>query len=142
MTGKTNYLFQTLLPAVSMGLLTVALSVAKTARDTLFFQGQGLFRFPMAYMLVGAASLVSAFLYVQAMKKWGARSCRIGIMVLATVVLAVLAPFVKPDHYTVLMFLFIFIPTIFGILFANIWLLASDLFAGAPRISPPILSVE
>lgn len=134
MTGKTNYLFQTLLPAVSMGLLTVALSVAKTARDALFFQDQGLFRFPMAYMLVGAASLVAACLYVQAMKHWGARSCRVGIMVLATAVLAVLAPIIRPDRYPVLMFLFIFIPTIFGILFANIWLLASDLFAGAPRI--------
>lgn len=133
MTGKTNYFFQTLLPAISMGLLTVALSVAKTARDALFFHDQGLFRFPTAYMLVGAASLVAAFLYVQAMKNWGARSSRVGIMVLAAVVLAVLAPFIRPDNHSVLMFLFIFIPTIFAILFANIWLLASDLFAGASK---------
>jgi len=130
---KDPFFFQTLLPAVSMGLLTLALTLAKTGRDALFFQGRGLFQFPMAYMLVGLASLLSAALYVRAMKIWGARTCRTGFMILAAVVLAVLVPTLRPGHYLALMSLFIFIPTVFGILFANIWLLASDLFAAAPQ---------
>ena len=116
-----------------MGLLTLALTLARTGRDALFFQGQGLFQFPMAFMLVGLASLLGAALYVRAMKIWGARACRTGFMILAAVVLAVLVPTLRPGHYPALMSRFIFIPTVFGILFANIWLLASDLFAGAPK---------
>jgi hypothetical protein len=133
MKEKSDYLSQTLLPAISMGLLTLALSLAKTGRDALFFQGRGLFQFPMAYMLVGLVSLIGAALYVRAMKIWGARACRTGSMLFAAIVLAILVPALRPGNYPALMSLFIFIPTVFGILFANIWLLASDLFAGAPK---------
>lgn len=131
---KNNYLSQTLLSATSVGLLTLAFSLAKTARDALFFQDQGLFQLPMAYMGIGMSSLPAAFLLVQAMKIWGARSARVGIMIFATTVLAAFVPFLKQGNYPVLMSIFIFIPTIFGLLFASTWLLASDLFENAPKM--------
>lgn len=134
MTEKNDYLFQTLLSAISVALLTAALSLARTARDALFFQDQGLFQLPMAYMGIGMSSLPAAFLLVQAMKIWGARSARVGIMIFATTVLAAFVPFLKQGNYPVLMSIFIFIPTIFGLLFASTWLLASDLFENAPKI--------
>ncbi len=81
MTEKNDYLFQTLLSAISVALLTAALSLAKTGRDALFFHGQGLFQLPTAYMGIGMASLPAAILLVRAIKIWGARTARVGIMI-------------------------------------------------------------
>ena len=134
MTEKNDYRLHTLLPAISVGLLTLAFILAKTGRDALFFQDRGLLQLPTAYMMIGMASLPAAFLYVQAMKKWGARPARIMILLLTTAVLAVSVPFLQPGYDYVLLSVFIFIPTIFGIIFANIWLLASDIFEKAPKM--------
>ena len=133
MTEKNQYRLQTLLPAVSVGLLTMAFILAKTGRDALFFQGKGLLQLPMAYMGMGLSSVPAAFLYVQAMKIWGARAARVGIIVFAAVVMAAFVPFLPQMNYSVLLSLFIFIPTIFGPLFASIWLQASELFEDAPK---------
>jgi MFS family permease len=132
-TEQHNYRLETMLPAITIGLLTLALILAKTGRDALFFQGRGLLQLPMAYMMIGIASLPGAFLYVQAMKKWGARPARVGILILTATTLAAFVPFLTPGNYPVLLSLFIFVPTTFGILFANIWLLASDIFEKAPK---------
>lgn len=132
-TKEKNYYLETLLPSISVGLLTLAFILAKTGRDALFFQGKGLFQLPTAYMMIGIASVPGAFLYVHAMKRWGARTARVGILVLTATMLAAFVPFLKPGNYPVLLSLFIFVPMIFGILFANIWLLASDLFEKAPK---------
>ena len=132
MTTVNDYRIQTLFPAICTGLLTLSFILTKTGRDALFFQGEGLFQLPMAYMLIGVSAFPAAFLFVQGMKTWGARPARVGILIFASVVLAGFVPFLKPQHYSVLLALFIFIPTIFGILFASVWLLASDLFEKAP----------
>ncbi|MGH7771276.1 MAG: hypothetical protein ACREQA_03485 [Candidatus Binatia bacterium] len=133
MTEKKEYRLETLLPAISVGLLTLAFILAKTGRDALFFQGRGLLQLPTAYMMIGLASLPGAFLYVQAMKRWGARTARVGILVLTAATLVTFVPFLQPGNYSILLSLFIFIPSAFGILFANIWLLASDIFEKAPK---------
>jgi hypothetical protein len=133
MREKDNYRVHTLLPAISVGLLTTAFIVAKTGRDALFFQGKGLFQLPMAYMMMGLASVPAAFLYVQAMKIWGARAASVGIVVFAAAVMAAFVPFLPQMNYSVLLSLFIFIPTIFGPMFASIWLQASELFESVPK---------
>jgi len=133
MTEKKEYRLETLLPALSVGLLTLALTMAKTGRDALFFQGRGLFQLPMAYMIIGAASVPAAFLYVRAMKAWGARPSRLGILIFAAVVMALHIPFLDSGNESVLLSLFAFIPSIFGILFASLWLFASDIFEKAPK---------
>lgn len=130
---KRNYFHQTVLMSISVGLLTLSFSLAKTGRDALFFHDQGLLQLPMAYMGIGMSSLPAAFLFVRAMKIWGARSARVGIMIFAAVVLAGLVPLLNQANYSVLMSSFVFIPTIFGLLFASTWLLASDLFEHAPK---------
>jgi MFS family permease len=133
MSEKQNYRLHTLLPAFSVGLLTMAFIVAKTGRDALFFQGKGLFQLPMAYMMMGLASVPVAFLYVKAMKIWGARAARVGIIVFAAAVMAAFVPLLPQMNYPVLLSLFIFIPTVFGPMFASIWLQASELFESAPK---------
>ena len=60
---------QTLLPALALGLTTLAFIIAKTGRDALFFQGSGgLLQLPLIYIKIGAASQPLALLFVKAMK--------------------------------------------------------------------------
>ncbi|HZA54402.1 MAG TPA: hypothetical protein VE616_09140 [Candidatus Udaeobacter sp.] len=120
---------QTLLPALALGLATSAFIIAKTGRDALFFQGSGgLLQLPLVYINIGAASLPLALIFVKAMKIWGARPARIGVLLLAGTVMATVAPFLQPGDNTLLLAIFMFIPAIFGLLFASLWLLATDIF--------------
>ena len=115
-------------PALAIGLLTAAFVIIKTGRDALFFQEGGIFQLPVATMIVAAASLPLAILFVKTMKVWGARPARIGVLLFAAVVIAVSAPFLQPGDAPLTFAIFMFVPSIFGILFASLWLLASDLF--------------
>lgn len=129
MTREGNNYLQTLLPALTLGLLTAAFIIAKTGRDALFFQGSGgLLQLPLVYLNIAAASLPLAVIFVKAMKAWGARPARVGILLLAASVMAAAAPFLEPGDGKLLLAIFIFIPAIFGLLFASLWLLASDIF--------------
>lgn len=120
---------QTLLPALALGLTTLAFIIAKTGRDALFFQGSGgLLQLPLIYINIGCASLPLAIIFVKAMKIWGARPARLGILMLAAAVMALTAPFLEPGDNKLLLAMFMFIPAIFGLLFASLWLLASDIF--------------
>jgi ATP/ADP translocase len=120
---------RTLLPAFGLGLTTLAFIVAKTGRDALFFQGSGgLLQLPLVYINIGVASLPLALIFVKAMKIWGARPARIGVFLLAAAVMAVAAPFLEPGDNALLLAIFMFIPAIFGLLFASLWLLATDIF--------------
>ncbi len=133
MNDHNDDLSKTLYPALSMALLTVALILAKTGRDALFFQDRGLFQLPMAYIGMGMSSLPAAYLFVRAMKIWGAKPARIAILIFTAVSLAAFTPFLEAGNHSVLLALFVFVPTIFGILFANIWLQATDLFERASK---------
>jgi MFS family permease len=125
---------QILLPALSLGLLTAAFIIVKTGRDALFFQGSGgLLQLPLVYINIGAASLPLALIFVKAMKVWGARPARVGILLLAATVMAAAAPFLKSGDNKLLLAIFMFIPAIFGLLFASLWLLASDIFEKAEK---------
>lgn len=120
---------RTFLLAITLGLTTLAFIVAKTGRDALFFQGSGgLLQLPLVYINIAGASLPLALIFVKAMKRWGARPARIGILSLTAVVMAAAAPFLKPGDNTPLLIMFMFIPAIFGLVFASLWLLASDIF--------------
>src|SRR3990172_1995759 len=99
--GTGNHFRQTLLMSISVWLLTVSLSLAKTGRDALFFHDQGLLQLPMAYMGIGMSSLPAAFLFVRAMKIWGVRSARVGIMIFAAVVLAGFFPLLNQPRYSI-----------------------------------------
>lgn len=120
-------------PALALGLTTAAFIVAKTGRDALFFQGKGIFQLPIATLMLATASLPLALFFVKAMKVWGARSARLGIMALAVCVIGAAAPFLAPGDSPLLFNIFILIPAIFGLIFASLWLLASDIFEHTPK---------
>lgn len=120
---------QTFLPALALGLTTTAFIIAKTGRDALFFHGSGgLLQLPLVYINIGAASLPLALIFVKAMKTWGARPARVGILLFAATVMAACAPFLQPGDNVLLLAIFMFIPAVFGLVFASLWLLASDIF--------------
>jgi ATP/ADP translocase len=120
---------RTLLPAFTLGLTTLAFIIAKTGRDALFFQGSGgLLQLPLVYINIGAASLPLALIFVKVMKLWGARPARIGVFLLTAAILAAAAPFLEPGDNPLLLAIFMFIPAIFGLLFASVWLLTTDIF--------------
>lgn len=120
---------QTLLPALALGLTTMAFIIAKTGRDALFFQGAGgLLQLPLIYINIGGASFPLALLFVKSMKIWGARPARIGVMTSTAAALAISAPFLEPGDNKLMLAVFMFIPAIFGLVFASLWLLASDIF--------------
>jgi len=124
---------KTIYPAIILGLTTAAFIIAKTGRDALFFQGKGIFQLPVATMTVAAASLPLAILFVKVMKTWGARPARIAIMLFAAGVLTLTAPFLQAGDSPLLFNVFIFIPAVFGIMFASLWLLASDIFENTAK---------
>jgi ATP/ADP translocase len=129
MAAATHHRAQTLLPASALGLTTMAFIVAKTGRDALFFQGSGgLLQLPLIYLNIAAASLPLAMLFVKTMKIWGARPARVGVFVFAAAVMAVAAPFLQAGEGRLLLAVFMFIPAVFGLLFASLWLLSSDIF--------------
>ena len=118
-----------LLPALVLGLTTAAFIIAKTGRDALFFQGSGgLLQLPLVYINIGAASLPLALIFVKAMKIWGARPARLGILLFAAAVLATTAPILRAGDNPLLLGIFMFIPAVFGLVFASLWLLAGDIF--------------
>ena len=115
--------------SITLGLTTLAFIIAKTGRDALFFHGSsGLLQLPLLYIYIAGASLPLAMIFVKAMKTWGARPARVGILSIAGAVMAVAAPFLQPGDNTLLLIMFMFIPAIFGLVFASLWLLASDIF--------------
>ncbi len=119
--------------ALLAGLTSAALTVCKTGRDALFFQDRGLFQLPLAYLGIGLASLPAAFVFVQVMKAWGSRPARAGILIFSSLALSAFVPFLESGKYPVLILLFLLIPTLFGLLFASIWLLASEIFENRPK---------
>ena len=129
MTEASPHRSQTFLLAFTLGLTTLAFIIAKTGRDALFFQGSGgLLQLPLIYINIAGASLPLALGFVKAMKSWGARPARLGILSIAAGVMAGTAPFLQPGDNTLLLLIFMFIPAIFGLVFASLWLLASDIF--------------
>jgi MFS family permease len=123
-----------LLLALTLGLTTMAFIIAKTGRDAMFFQGSGgLLQLPLIYINIAGAALPLALLFVKSMKIWGARLARVGILLFAAAVMAMAAPFLEPGENTLLLAVFMFIPAIFGLVFASLWLLASDIFENVER---------
>ena len=125
--------YKTIYPAIILGLTTTAFIIAKTGRDALFFQGKGIFQLPVATMTIAAASLPLAILFVKVMKNWGARPARIAIMLFAAGARMLTAPFLQAGDSALLFNIFIFIPGVFGIMFASLWLLASDIFENTAK---------
>ena len=67
-------------------------------------------------------------LFVGAMKLFGARPARVGVFVFTAGIMLGTAPFLQAGKSPLLLAMFVFVPAVFGLLFASLWLLSSDLY--------------
>jgi hypothetical protein len=119
--------------AGSIFLLTSAFVAVKTARDALYFQADGLFDLPKAYLGITLFSLPLAAVMLELMHHFGARHARIIANLGFALLLLLFAPFARPGGGVVMTLFFILVPLVFGVLFSVSWLLGADLLARAPR---------
>lgn len=118
-------------PILAVSLSMVAFISIKTARDAVFFNQGGLSQLPFAYLWIAFASVPSGMLHLAAMKRWGARRVRTGLLILTAGLFLAFVPFVGEEHQLAMMVLFVLVPVIFAAVFAAAWLLAADIFEGA-----------
>jgi AAA family ATP:ADP antiporter len=120
-------------PVLAVGLAMVGFIAIKTGRDTLFFsRPKSLQTLPWAYLWISLGSAGAAALHLAAMQRFGARRTRVGLMWLVALASAAVVPFYSPDARLLASVLFVAIPVVFAAVFAGAWLLAGDLFDGAP----------
>ena len=83
--------------------------------------------------MIATASLPLAMLFVQADENLGCAAARLGLMLFAAATLAASAPLLNREIWRSCSIFFILIPAVFAIIFASLWLLASDIFETTPE---------
>jgi ATP/ADP translocase len=114
-------------------LITGAFTLSKTGRDALYFQADGLFDLPKAYVGIAVLSLPMALLMLGLMRWLGTRWARVATALVTAVGLVAIAGVAKPGGGTLMTLTFMLIPLVFGVLFSSSWLLAADLLEQATR---------
>ncbi len=119
--------------AVAILAMTAAFMLVRTARDALYFQGNGLFDLPKAYLGISLASLPVALGMLELMRRVGTRRARVIACSVVAGALVVFAPLARPGGGVVMTVFFVMVPLVFGVLFSAAWLLAADLLDRARR---------
>lgn len=109
----------------------VGFTCIKTGRDATFFQHGGLWHLPTAYLWIAMASLPAGMIHLNALKRWGTRRSRTGLLILTSLLFLSFSPFIQPEQQTAVYILFILTPVVFAGVFASAWLLAGDLLEEA-----------
>lgn len=96
-------------------------------RDAVFFNQGGHRDLPLVYILMAIVSVPGAMIHLWAIKRWGARKVRTGVLLVAASIFFAFVPFVDFGYRTAMTAMFVLIPAVF----AGAWLLAADLLDGA-----------
>lgn len=120
-------------PILAVGLSMASFIMIKSARDAVFFQENGIFNLPLAYIWISLAAIPAGMVHLNIISKFGARKTRIIVYLFSSVLFFFFFPFVEIENRNVTLIMFILIPTIFSALFAGAWLLAGDLLEGASQ---------
>ena len=119
--------------AIAILAMTAAFMLVRTARDALYFQGDGLIDLPKAYLGISLASLPVALGMLELMRRAGTRRARVIASAVVAAALAAFAPVARPGGGTIMTLFFVMVPLVFGVLFSATWLLAADLLDRARR---------
>ena len=119
--------------SVILFLMMAAFILAKTGRDAMFFQRDGLLDLPRASMAIAVLSLPMALAMLGLMQVAGPRRARIVSPLLMAAFLVAYAVLARPGAGGFMTASYIIIPLAFGVLFSQAWLLGADLFEGATR---------
>lgn len=123
---------RTHLMAATMLVVTATFIIAKTGRDALYFANGGILDLPRAYIGIALLSLPVAFGALALMRTIGPRRARVVAPLALAAMLARFAVTAHPAGGAGMTGFFMVVTLAFGALFSMIWLLAADLFQGAP----------
>lgn len=117
--------------AASIFLVGAAFVLAKTARDTLFIQDEGLRDLPLAYIgiAVFAGPLAAAVLAL--FRTLGVQVVRLLLPSVTAGILVAFSFVARPGGGLLMTAFFVFVPLVWGVLYSAAWLLAAELLAGA-----------
>lgn len=118
--------------AVALFLMTASFVLIKTGRDALYFQRDGLFDLPAAYLGIALMAAPTAAFVLLLMRKWGPRATRVAAPAVMALAFAGLSFAVHPGGGPFMTGFFMLVPLAFGVLFSLSWLLAADLLEGVP----------
>lgn len=113
-------------------LLTVAVTLAKVGRDALYFQRGGLQDLPKAYLGMALLSVPLGVMAISLMRRLGPRPARLLVLSGMVAFLLTYAHVATPGGGLFMTVLYMHVPLTVGIAFSVYWLLAADLFEGAP----------
>jgi hypothetical protein len=119
--------------SIVLFLMMAAFILAKTGRDAMFFQKDGLLDLPRASMAIAVLSLPMALATLALMQIAGPRPARIVTPLLMAGFLATYAFLARPGAGGFMTTAYVIIPLAFGVIFSQAWLLGADLFEGASR---------
>lgn len=117
--------------AAALFLTTASFTLARTARDALYFQAGGIYDLPLAYMAMAVLALPMAAGTLGLMKRLGARRTRMVVPLLLAGLLLVFAAVARPGGGPLMTGFFLFVPLAYGVLFSLLWLLAADVLDGS-----------
>lgn len=120
-----------------MLLMTAAFILARTGRDALYFQQDGIQSLPLAYIGVALLSLPMAAVLLFLVRWFGLRRARLAAVAAMTAVLAVAGLAGQPGGGLAMTLFFVLVPVVFGGLFSLSWLLAGEIIG---RDAPDLVS--
>ncbi|MDP1569303.1 MAG: hypothetical protein Q8L86_04805 [Vicinamibacterales bacterium] len=107
-------------------LLTAAFVLAKTGRDALYFQRDGIRDLPLAYGGIALTALPMAVALLAAVRRFGTSATRATMLLMMAGALAVVAWAARPGAGPGMTLFFVLIPVAFGAAFSLAWLLVAE----------------
>ncbi len=130
---------RTAFPSLALFLLMAAFMVTKTGRDALYFQRDGFFELPKAYLGIAILAGPAAAFTLSVMRFAGPRRSRVFTTLVAAAVQAAFYWVAEPGGGLRMTLVWLAIPLQYGVLLSQAWLLAADLLEAAPRPALPEL---
>ncbi len=112
-------------------ILTAAVTLAKTGRDALYFQHDGLIDLPNAYLGMALLAVPLGLLTIKLMRRLGPRRARLWVLSAMAGFLFLYAHVATPGGGPFMTALYMLVPLSIGLAFSLYWLLAADLLEGA-----------
>lgn len=124
---------RTTIVSVTLFLMTAAFVIGRTARDALYFLGDGLHDLPGAYLGIAILSLPVSALALGVLRWMGVRRGRVAITFATVGALLAYSAVARPGGGALMTTCFSVLPLAFGVMFSVGWLFGADLLDRAPR---------
>lgn len=109
-------------PVLVLLAVSISFILAKSARDSLFFQAGGIRDLPLAYIGVAALSIPAAMMALSLIRRVGLGRANVIVPVAVAAIQQAFWPALKPDSGPWLILFFVVVPVAYGILFSAAWL--------------------